>query len=254
MAVAKVQQNFIGGVTPNTITVNYGAGGGTNSCSGLVGTSFAVNPIVKVTVQRTGLPIFFGHVFSLVGSNYSSTSVSATASAEAFNPSGSATYAGATVPVQPRCVKPWIVPNSDPGNGKNPFVNTSDGSIVSPGVLQLGQGVIGETFNLVARCGVGSSCVLAPNPPIAATAGGKNYLEYAPAQAPAASSALPSCANGDSYQEAVAGCDQSTAYQCGVASATSPNQVDLTENPARPSGDTAVAHRVSHPPSFSGIG
>jgi hypothetical protein len=41
---------------------------------------------------------------------------------------------------------------------------------------------------------------------------------------------------------AVAGCDQSTVYQCGqiVPGSGKPNMVDLTENPSGPTGDTAV--------------
>ena len=41
---------------------------------------------------------------------------------------------------------------------------------------------------------------------------------------------------------AVAGCDQSTIYQCGqvVTGGGSPNMVDLSENPSGPAGDTAI--------------
>ena len=38
------------------------------------------------------------------------TTVSASATAEAYNPSGQ------TVPVAPKCVKPWIIPNTNPQN------------------------------------------------------------------------------------------------------------------------------------------
>lgn len=240
-AVAQVQQNFVGR-TVGTVSVKYGAASPTTDCSSLAATSFGVNPIVTVTVQRTNLPIFFGRIFSLVGSTYSGASVSATATAEAFNPSGSSAYAPATVPVQPRCVKPWIVPNSDPGNLPNPFVNTANGSIVNPGIElnYAPPGVIGESFNLTPDCGPNpATCIPLINPTPQATAGN---LQYLPGLVSNPAPAAPSCATGN-YQQAIAGCDESTAYQCGVlySTASNPNQVDLTNNPKGPAGDTATA-------------
>ncbi len=75
-----------------------------------------MNPLVTVQVTRSSLPTFFSRIWGNAGN-----SVSATATAEAFNPSASDinTNGGATgtvIPVQPSCVKPWIVPNQDPCN------------------------------------------------------------------------------------------------------------------------------------------
>jgi len=56
--------------------------------------------------------------------------------------------------------------------------------------------------------------------------------------------AVPSCASsGSAYEEAIAGCDQSTVYQCGVQSSSSsnPNRVDLAENPGAGTNDTMNA-------------
>ena len=58
------------------------------------------NPRVTITVQRTGLPVLFGRIWASAAS-----SVSATARAEAFNPSGG------TVPIAVGSVKPWLLPN-----------------------------------------------------------------------------------------------------------------------------------------------
>jgi hypothetical protein len=174
--------------------------------------------------------------------------VSATATAEVFNPSGSElfTSTGNLIPVQPRCVKPWVVPNADPnpsvlGPG---FVSTGDGSIVNPGIIVNGSGlgVIGDTFALVPDCNAppgpcGPGGATFTNPPTG-TAG---VLHYLPGAVPATSAAVPSCATATPYQEAIAGCDQTTQYQCGVAASTSPNQVDLTENPSGATGDTITA-------------
>jgi len=167
---------------------------------------------------------------------------------------------GTITPVQPRCVKPWVVPNLDPlwpapsggnycgtaGNPScNPLVNLTNGSITHKGISLGGtsaNGVIGETFWLSPDCRYSpTSCTLrtsapSPNyysPPV-------NHLEippslqYVPGQVTGTSVAVPSTAAGGSdYEQAVAGCDQSTLYQCGVPSAgnASPNIVDLSVNP-----------------------
>ena len=239
-AVAQYQSNFVGGSAASTAKVTYGTGAGVDDCAPLAGSSFSVNPIVTVYVQQAKLPTFFARVFSLVGGASSNSGVSATATAEAFNPSGSEAYGGNLIPVQPRCVKPWIVPNKDPGNGSNQFVTLTDGSIVNPGIFP-GKGVIGETFNLAADCNAApGACAPLPNPAPGVIPAG---LQYLPGLPPAASSALPSCVDANPYQQAIAGCDQTTQYQCGVpsAAAANPNLVDVNENPSGAAGDTSTA-------------
>jgi hypothetical protein len=87
----------------------------------------AANPQFSVTVERTGLPTFFGRIWgSFPGS------VKATAKAEAYNPSGTT-----GPPINVANVKPWAVPNCDPTNagplnascgpGGAYFVNPSSG-------------------------------------------------------------------------------------------------------------------------------
>jgi Putative Flp pilus-assembly TadE/G-like len=58
------------------------------------------NPQITVTVQRTGLPSFFARIW---GSRI--VSVTRSAKAEAYNPSGQ------SVPIQVHSVKPWLIPN-----------------------------------------------------------------------------------------------------------------------------------------------
>jgi hypothetical protein len=165
-AQALATQNTVGGVGAN-VTVRYSAGpggAGAADCSTLAA-GFAIDPLVTVKVQRTNLPTFFARIWGNSGS-----SVSATAVAEGFNPSNSASLvAGGIVPVQPRCVKPWVVPNFDPLNPQpgaphycgeagqpacNPIVDLTTGSIQNPGIStgSGGNGVIGETFWLVLDC------------------------------------------------------------------------------------------------------
>jgi hypothetical protein len=253
-AVAVAQQNAIGGaILPSaSISVTYSVGGsagaGTNDCSGL-GSGFAANPVVTVKVTQSGLPTYFSRIWGRTGS-----SVSATATAEALNPSNTTAYAGNVVPVRPRCVKPWIVPNLDPLNpggtsycqGCSPIVSPLDGSIQNPGILPDGTGIIGETFWLVADC-VHNQSICSPNNPSPQAnvsnaahfrVSGPPNLEYLPGQTSFQSVAVPSgsaCSGvSGNYAEAIAGCDQSTKYHCGVQKM---NSVDLSENPRR-SGDT----------------
>jgi len=75
-------------------------------------TGRAENPRIKVTVGRTDLPLFFGRIF---GNRIASVSASATA--EAYNNSG----ASVTTLIQTGSVKPWFVVNCQPGAcGANP--------------------------------------------------------------------------------------------------------------------------------------
>jgi hypothetical protein len=68
------------------------------------------NPQFTVTVQRTGLPTFFGRIWGSVAGT-----ATASATAEAYNPSGTT-----GPPIQVGSVKPWAVPNCDPNNSGTP--------------------------------------------------------------------------------------------------------------------------------------
>ena len=68
------------------------------------------NPLISVVVQRTAarsnpMPTFFVKMFGI-----QSADIGASATAEAFNPSGSSITVGA------ECVKPWLLPNCDWSN------------------------------------------------------------------------------------------------------------------------------------------
>jgi hypothetical protein len=256
VAVAVAQQSAVGGSAVPTPTVTYSAGSGASAqsntdCSGLPA-AFAVNPMVTVQFTRPNLPTFFSRIWGSGGST-----VSASATAEALNPSNSGNVSNGTTgtitPVQPRCVKPWLVPNLDPLNGAGgqpikqkdgsylycnqaggpgaclSLVSTADGSITHSGISLNGSsanGVIGETFWLSPDCvHTGTACGLRQPQP------GANYvravyvqgppnLQFVPtADPPSTPVAVPSWATGmDLYEQSIAGCDQSTVYQCGVQS------------------------------------
>lgn len=266
-AQAIAAQNSVGGQSV-TVSVTYSDGTtNSNDCTNL-GPKFGVNPLITVQIAPTNIPSFFSRIWGRTGNN-----ISASATAEVFNPSASDTNGivsnGDVTPVEPRCVKPWIVPNLDPGNSALPFVNTTGGGVVNPGIASQpanttnNSAVIGEQFYLFADCS--TSPTTAPCTPVwsgvgpprptanvssASVIGGAPVvpnLEYVPGAVPQSSSAfsaVPSCAPSSFYGKAVAGCDQTTVYQCGqqVSSLTSPNMVDLNENPAGTTGadgDTA---------------
>ena len=254
------QQNPIGGNPASKVKVYYGTNGGvgTNEDCSDAKAGFGVNPIVEVYVQQAKLPTFFARVFSMIpGGTSSNSGVSATAAAEVFNSSYLPGVSGAITPVQPRCVKPLIIPNSDL-NGRN-FLDPNNGSISNGGVLQLKKGVIGERFNLNADCAAGASnCYgknnLLNNPPQWSTNPNGNYLEYVPALISGNPGAVPSCSPTTGFQAAIAGCDQTTVYACGTPGGA---QADLSENPVTPgylTGDTstAVACLTQSAPSYKG--
>lgn len=251
-AQAVANQNLVGGAAPSNVNVSFISGDQQSDCTGSgPGVSFGWNPTVTVQVKQASLSTYFARIWGSTGN-----SVSATATAEAFNPSNS----GGALPVQPRCVKPWVVANYEPWTQTppntcttncTPFVDKTSGVIQSPGVANdTTNAAIGQQFWLMADCRYsGSNCTLrsplpqanVPNPSM-----GNPHIpptpnvEYFPGSVPATSSAVPaqagscSAVSGD-FARAIAGCDQSTQYQCGVQNA---NSVDLSENP---SPDTANA-------------
>jgi len=270
-AIAAVQQNAVGGnsIPIASISVTYSAGNapvssGSTDCTG-AGAEFPINPVVTVSVQQTNLPTFFAHVFGVFNKGWNAVSASASATAEAFNSSNAGSYG-----VQPRCVKPWMVPNYDPlnpppvgavycpGTACTPFVNTAtNGAIEHGGIYPAG--VIGESFWLVPDCvATGGTCTLvsqpqanyaptAPPPPPPVP-----NLQYVPGQVPPLSTttAIPSskigaCSeiSGSAYAQAIAGCDQSTQYECAGPDS---NTVDLSENPVSTNDTTNGAQCLIH--------
>ena len=107
--------------------------------------TFNVNPKVTVTVQNTNLPTFFSRIWSRAA-----LTVRASATAEGFNPSNSASITGGTaVPVIARGVKPFLIPNCNPtggpcGPGAVPLFDKGTGVITT--------GIIGQTFTLISDC------------------------------------------------------------------------------------------------------
>jgi Flp pilus assembly protein TadG len=227
-AEAVAEENSVAGIAP-TVTVTYSAGTGSTSadCTSVPGDAqFGVNPLVNVKVTRNNMPTLFSRIWSRAANT-----VNASATAEAFNPSNSGSFApgGDAVPVTPHCVKPWIIPNEDPVNGGH-FIDASTGAIQSAGIRSGGggTGIVGESFVLTDNCGTASDCSAMPQPP--------PTRHYFPALVSPGATAVPSCAVESDYQKAIGGCDVSTVYACGTINGS---HADLSINPGDDTSEAA---------------
>ncbi len=203
--------NSVGGRNLNTgeVTVTFNDGS----------SSFATDPEVTVTVQRTDLPTFFARIWGRT-----QVTVGASATAEAYNPSGASVLSGgAAIPVAPICVKPWLLPNIDPTQNVPagpPIFDPTTGAINNPNLAGQGwpnfSGRFPNSNGLFARCGDCSSGPLpSPQP-------GQYYPGSATDFPILLTQALPACSAGlNTYQLAVAGCVQQP-ISCGVNSAINP--------------------------------
>jgi hypothetical protein len=216
-AVSGAPAQFAGG----SPTINFGFAGGTLG-----------NPRVTVTLQRTGLPLFFAPIF---GSRIAT--VSATAIAEAYNPSFSQTNTGTFVPAAPRCIKPFLVPNNDPVQSGNPvFVDPAKGAVNA-----VAAPFAGEQITLQSACKTAAGqagCVLSKGGTRPAVAPG----EYLPMLAPdfhqyCPNNSAPGCSSGGTdFQESIECCDGSVFdyQQCGVSMRVA--SWDATLNPGKRNG------------------
>jgi hypothetical protein len=202
--------------------------GGRNLKAAEVVVSFAgptTNPLVTVRVQRTDLPTFFARIWGK-----QQITVAASATTEAYNPSG-ASALGVTTPVAPTCVKPWLLPNIDPSNPPNPIFVTTTGAITNPALLGWPSGTTMQT-----AC---SDCSNLPLPNPAAW----QYYPGDPTSFPAPTQALPTCSQVPTptpYQESVAGCIQ-TPIACN-----SQAYIDTSDYPARKTETAEAVNCLTH--------
>jgi len=89
-------------------------------------TTYPGNPQVAVTLQRTGLPIFFARIW-----RRAAATVTASAKAEAYNPSNSQTTTGNFIPITLKNIKPLLIANKDPNNAGNPFIDATTGVVAA---------------------------------------------------------------------------------------------------------------------------
>lgn len=221
-ATAVAQQNLIAGQT-GIVTVSF-PNGPAVGCTGSIPGSFEINPQIAVQVQRAGLPTFFARIW-----NRTAASVSATATAEGYNPSNASATASNALPLAPRCPKPMALPNCDPvhaGAGTvcgthDTFVDRTTGAITHPGQFAAG-GVIGETFTFTSGCQSGSGCV-----PTAPTVTGTS-TEYYPLNFDATVHSCRSCGTSVTGLERDIACCSDITLQCGASSSST---IETSVNP-----------------------
>jgi Flp pilus assembly protein TadG len=181
---------------------------------------------VTVSLTSATLPTFFSKIWSRSG-----TTVIASATAEAYNPSNLPTM----TPIALKSVKPWLVANLDP---------RTSGPFVTNGVVE--QNVIGNPpIDLISDCNSLSSTPCTPlNAPPAAWTLAPKGVYYLPAlvTTPNTPNVCPLCAGATDYEQSIECADVATSYQvlsCGGGAAYL--QWDSTVNPgAPPNGNNAT--------------
>ena len=143
IATQVASQNLVGGRTLNPAT---GAGEIAVSFNE-TDTGFDTNPHVTVKTQRADLPTFFARIWGRTVNT-----VGASATAEAYNPSGANALGETAVPVAPLCVKPWLLPNIDPTGASTNTIFNPDGSITAPGLVGKGWPGPSNSNGIYALC------------------------------------------------------------------------------------------------------
>jgi len=220
VATQVAKNNLVGGrdLATGEVTVSFPNSGSPD---------FGTDPQITVRVQRTDLPTFFARIW---GSTQ--LTVTASATAEAYNPSGANASFGTTTPVAPTCVKPWLLPNIDPTSpplAPTTIFDSTTGAITNVGLL--GHTTSGQPNRFQPACQPDCSTPPLPN------ASAYHYYPGDPATTfPPPTQALPSCipALTTPYQESVAGCIQ-TPIACN-----SQAYIDIASNPTR-NGETPDA-------------
>jgi len=206
--------------------------GGRTLLSGEVTVTFnntsPTNPRVTVKTGRTDLPTFFARIWG-----NSALAVAATATAEAYNPSGAATppLTGPITPVAPTCVKPWVLPNIDPTLPGNQIFDPTTGAIQNSALLTWD----GSTQRMWARC---QNCTSGSPTPLL-----WRYYAGAPASFPAPSASSVVCTGSGGftgYQLRVAGCIQ-TPIACN-----STVSIDMSNYANRDEETTDAVNCLTH--------
>jgi hypothetical protein len=187
------------------------------------------NPHVTIQLSSTNLPTFFSRIWG-----GSPPSVTATATAEAYNPANLPTSTPFT-PIAPTSVKPWLVANLDPTATAPHFVD--------PATWIVDSGVIGKTFDLVSDCThVGPNKCRPKDNPLKLY--GPSQVEYVPAVVNAVNTqnVCPACAGTTDYEQSIECADVATSYQvlsCGGGATQI--QWDDGINPGPPPGNNATS-------------
>jgi hypothetical protein len=231
-------ENKVGGAVPN-VAVSFNDGDA----------EFHSNPHVIVQVSRTDLPVFFSRIWG----NTAAT-VKATATAEAYNPSGLNTALGVAPSVALTCVKPWLLPNLDPTSTTNGRIfDVSTGAIVPTGLLGWNstKSPPPSAGNLTSACAggiCGGGTALPPPTPWKYYPGDQSSFP-----APAPPQVVPACTTIPTptpYQKSIAGC-VATPIRCHTGVNIN---IDVNDSPARAKNTADAVNCLTHSVSALGDG
>jgi hypothetical protein len=177
------------------------------------------NPCVTVQVTTT-VPVFFARIWG-----NTQVTISASATAEAYNPSGLATSSSTTqgVPVAPSCVKPWLLPNIDPSSSPGsptPIFDKASGMIVNSALLGWETPSAPGSIRLHTRCN-------GPCSTGSLTAEEWRYYQGDDTNFPTPTQSLPACSLATNFQKSIAGC-VTAPIVCG---GPPQSQVNINTNP-----------------------
>jgi len=207
-------ENKVGGAVP-TISVNFN----------LSDPAFHSNPHVIVQVSRTDLPVFFSRIWG-----NTAAAVKASATAEAYNPSGDNALGQTATRIAPACVKPWVLPNMTSPTTK--IFDENTGAIQD--VSLLGQPVDGGLGGLSLTC-LGNCSATQPGQAWRFFPGKQTSFPAPPPQA------LQACGLVlGAYQQSISGCVQ-MPVTCGNSSGGINTSVDLDTASAATGPDTQLA-------------
>src|SRR5438309_3151661 len=193
-------------------------------------TTYPGNPQVAVTLQRTGLPIFFARIW-----RRAAATVTASAKAEAYNPANSQTATGNFIPVILKNIKPLLIANQD--NSGNAFVvDTATGAVAT--------GKTNQPLTLTPKCqpGGGGPGVLCVTTGMTLGPG-----EFWPAlvDSNVAPSLCPSCQGSSDFEQSIE-CGESqlkattSPYSCGGTATNAYVNTAMTRGQVRNQGQDGL--------------
>jgi hypothetical protein len=241
IATQMAQNNEVGG---RNLVASNGEVAVTFPSAGSVG--FGTNPRVTVKVQRTDLPTFFARIWGTTR-----LTVVATATAEAYNPSG-AGAAGLT-PVSPvalTCVKPWLLPNIDPSSdpaAPTEIFDPDSGAINTWAAANLLGWTYTSTYGkpMSLACDPPArtigDCSISPGNPLPTPSAWQYFPGDDATTFPHPTQALPTCTLPlNNYQKSIVGCIQ-TPISCNSLA-----NIDTTSPATRDAETTAAVSCLTH--------
>ena len=184
------------------------------------------NPQVTVSLQRTGLPIFFARIW-----RSAAATVTASAKAEAYNPANSQTATGNFVPIILKNIKPLLIANQD-NSGNALVVDTATGAVAT--------GKTNQPLTLTPKCqpGGGGPGVLCVTTGMTLGPG-----EFWPAlvDSNVAPSLCPSCQGSSDFEQSIE-CGESqlkattSPYSCGGTATNAYVNTAMTRGQVRNQG------------------